>query len=133
MNRLDFFKRLFAGGVAVFTAKYAGAALLEGEKHIYLESVYIAGFQYYKGVEIEKDLQEKDLLDLKRQAENQHDHFAVEVYRGEHKLGYLPRSENKIIARMMDQDVNMKAIIRSIDPEASPFRRVKIGVYSEMR
>jgi len=132
MDRLDFFKRLFAGGAAVFTAKYAGAAGPEAKKEIYLDSLYIAGFQYYKGVEVEKDLQENDMLYLKRQAENPHDHFAVEVYRGENKLGFLPRSDNKMIARMMDQGVKMKAIIRKIDPEAHPFRRVKIRLYSEM-
>jgi len=132
MNRIDFFKRLFAGGAAVIAAKYAGAIVPEAKRDIYLDSVYIAGFQYYKGTELEKELKENDLLSLKRQAENPHDYFAVEVYSGNQKLGYLPRVENKIIARMMDQGVNMKAIIRKIEPEAHPYRRVKIRVYSEM-
>lgn len=132
MNRFDFIQRLFAGGAAILTAKYAGCPKSEEKKDVYLDSVYIAGFQYYKGIAVENDLQENDLLDLKRQADNQYDHFAVEVYRGEHKLGYLPRTDNKMIARMMDQGVKMKAKIRAIDPEASPFRRVKIMVLGKI-
>ena len=132
MNRIDFFKRLFAGGAAVIAAKYAGAAVREAKKDIYLDSVYIAGFQYYKGTALENGLKENEILSLKRQVENPHDYFAVEVYCGEQKLGYLPRADNKIIARMMDQGVNMKAVIRKIEQEAHPFRRVKVRVYSEM-
>ncbi len=132
MNRIDFFKRLFAGGAAAIAAKYTGATAPDTKKDIYLESVYIAGFQYYKGAELEKGLKENDILSLKRQAENPYDYFAVEVYCGNQKLGYLPRAENKIIARMMDQGVNLKAVIRKVEQEAHPYRRVKIRVYSEM-
>ena len=132
MNRIDFFKRLFAGGAAVIAAKYAGAAVPEAKKDIYLNSPYITGFQYYNGPELEKHLKENDELTLQRQPENPHDYFAVEVYSGNQKLGYLPRADNKIIARMLDQGVNMKAVIRKIEQEAHPYRRVKIRVYSEM-
>lgn len=132
MNRLDFFKRLFAGGAAVIAAKYVGSAISETRKDIYLASVYIAGFQYYKGKDLEKGLKENDVLGLIRQAGNPHDYFAVEVYYGGQKLGYLPRTDNKIFARMMDQGVKLKAVIRSIELEAHPFKRVKVRVYSEM-
>jgi len=132
MNRTDFFKRLFAGAAAVIAAKYADASVPEAKKDIYIDSLYIAGFQYYKGAAVEKHLHENDRLNLKRQPENPHDYFAVEVYSDEQKLGYLPRSENKIIARMMDQGVKLNAAIRKSEPEAHPFRRVKIRVYSEM-
>ncbi len=132
MNRIDFFKRLFAGGAAAIAAKYTGTIMPEAKKDVYLESVYIAGFQYYNGAELEKGLKVNDILSLKRQAENPHDYFAVEVYSSEQKLGYLPRADNKIIARMMDQGMSMKAIIRKIEPDAPPYRRVKIRVYSEI-
>lgn len=132
MNRIDFFKRLFAGGAAVIAAKYVGAAIPETRKDIYLDSVCIAGFQYYKGTELEGGLKKNDVLSLIRQAGNPHDYFAVKVYYGGQKLGYLPRTDNKIISRMMDQGVKLKAVIRSIELEAHPFKRVKVRVYSEM-
>lgn len=132
MNRSSFFKRLFFGGAAVVTGKISGAVELPGARDIYLDSLCIAGFQYYEGPEREKFLEEGFSLGLRRQPENPYDFFAVEVYHENHKLGYLPRSDNRIIARMMDQGIRVKAIIRSIDPGEHPFRRVRMRVFSEM-
>ncbi len=92
MNRIEFFKRLFLGGAAVVATKYAGAGVPEKATDVYLNSPYIAGFQYYQGTKLEDLLKESDVLTLKRQAENPHDYFAVEVYHDNKKLGYLPRS-----------------------------------------
>ena len=130
MNRTDFFKRLFLGGASLLLAKQ-GAFAAKEVKEIYLNSPHIAGFQYYKGPELEKQLRENDALILKRDAQNPHDFYAVVVLRNNQKLGFLPRSDNKIVARMMDQGVSLKAKIRSIEPDAHPFRRVKIRVYLE--
>ena len=130
MNRINFIRHLILGGAAALAAKFTVAANTEKATDVYLDSLYIVGFQYYQGPEAEKFFKENDLLVLQRQAKNPHDHFAVEVYYGNYKLGYLPRSENKLIARMMDQGVNVHAKIRSIDPDGHPYRRVKIRVYS---
>lgn len=132
MNRIDFFKNLLLGGTSLFVGKDLRITASKEVKNVYLNSPHIAGFQYYQGEEIEKELKENDTLTLKRETQNPHDYFAVEVFRNNAKLGYLPRSENKLIARMMDQGVSLKAQIRNIDKDAHPFRRVKVRVYSEM-
>lgn len=132
MNRIDFFKNLFLGTTSLFVAKQLTVSAPKEVKDIYLNSPHIAGFQYYKGEEIEKNLKENDILILKREPQNPHDYFAVEVFRDNAKLGYLPRSDNKLIARMMDQGLPLKAQIRHIDPDAHPYRRVKMRVYYEM-
>ena len=131
MNRFDFIKRIFLSGAAALVAKHAAANTLARRKEIYLNSPYIAGFQYYNGPELEKLLKENDKLTLQRQVENPHDYFAVEIFYKNQKLGYLPRTDNKIVARMMDQGEQLKARIRSIDPDAHPFSRVKVRVYLE--
>ncbi len=132
MNRIDFFKRIFFGGASLLLAKNSIGIAAKATTDIYLNSPHIAGFQYYKGQEIENEIKENDTLILKRETTNPHDFFAVEVFRDNAKLGYLPRSDNKVIARMMDQGVSLKAKIRNIDKDAHPFRRVKIRVYYEM-
>jgi len=132
VKRIEFFKRLLLGGVGIFAAKYSLHAETVSVRDIYLDSLYIAGFQYYEGQNQLKNLKENLPVTLKRQSENKHDFFAVEVYFGNHKLGYLPRSDNRIIARMMDQGLKLKATIRKINPDADPFWKVKIRVYSEM-
>lgn len=140
MNRGLFFRWLLFGGASLVTGKIGGAAPLPAPepgsaskaRDIYLDSLCIAGFQYYEGLDREEYLEEGYPLILKRQCENPHDFFAVEVYQGDYKLGYLPRSDNRVIARMMDQGIKVKAIVRSIDPDTHPFRRVRIRVYSEV-
>jgi hypothetical protein len=132
VKRIDFFKRLLLGGAAVITAKYTIAGETNKTTDIYLDSLYIVGFQYYEGTEQEKNLKENLALTLQRQPENPHDFFAVEVYHKEYKLGYLPRTDNRIIARMMDQGVKIHAKIRRINPDANPSWKVKIRVYSEI-
>lgn len=132
MRRIDFLKKLLLGGTAAFLPGVVLPAEPPKTRDIYLDSLYIAGFQYYQGVKQEAYLKENDPILLKRQTENAYDYFAVEVYRENRKLGYLPRTDNKIIARMMDQGVEVKAKISSINPEAHPFRRVKIRVYLEI-
>ena len=132
MNRIDFLKRIILSGATIFVAKQVTTAAPTEVKDIYLNSPHIAGFQYYQGLKVEKALEEYDMLTLKREPQNPHDSFAVEVFRGNAKLGYLPSTDNKVIARMMDQGVTLKAKIKNIDPDAHPFRRVKIRVYSEM-
>lgn len=129
MNRIDFFKKLFLGATSLTVAKHIMMATSTEVNDIYLNSPYIAGFQYYKGEEMENELKENDTLILKREAQNPHDYFAVEVFRKNAKLGYLPRSDNKIIARMMDQGLQLKAQIRNIAPGAHPYQRVKMRVY----
>jgi len=120
------------GGTAVFLAKIAIAGIPEKTNDIYLNSPYVAGFQHYNGTEKEKYLMKDHPLTLLRQPENSHDFFAVEVYHEKYKVGYLPRSGNRIIARMMDQGIKLKTIIRSIDPDAYFSRRVKIRIYAEI-
>lgn len=132
MNRFDFIKRIFLSGAAALVAKHAGAGVPERATEIYLNSPYIAGFQYYNGSELEKYLKKNDELTLQRQPENPHDYFAVEVFRKNQKLGYLPRTDNKIVARMMDQSVKVKARIGHINPEEGAYRRIKLRVYAEV-
>lgn len=67
-----------------------------------LESI-VAGTSYLNLSEIEKELTTKETeLSLKREPENEYDTFAVQVLYKEQKLGYIPKSKNQTIARLMD-------------------------------
>lgn len=126
MNRIDFLKSFFAGSALLFLPRTGGEKLV---REIRLSSPYVAGFQYYQGLEIEPQLQEDNLLTLKREPTNPYDCYAVEVYQNEAKLGYLPRAENKVIARLMDQGIAVKAKIEKIKPEEEPYRRIKAKIF----
>jgi len=73
-------------------------------KEIFLMECHIAGTSYRENIkEIEKELQEKDLLVFKRETDNLHDKLAIVIFdtKGQ-KLGYVPRDRNEVIARLMD-------------------------------
>jgi hypothetical protein len=102
------------------------------QKEIQLIDVYIAGFQYYDGMkeEVLQSLQVDDPVLLKREPENIYDGNAIEVFTSAgHKLGYLPRSDNTVIATIADQDVELGARLAFIDPKAPPWERVALSVY----
>ena len=128
MNRIDFLKSLFAGSTLLFLPK---TGIEKPAREIRLSSPYLAGFQYYQGLEMEPQLRENNLLTLKREPTNPHDCYAIEVFQNNAKLGYLPREENKVIARLMDQGVAVKARILKVAPEVYAYRKVKMNVFYE--
>lgn len=132
MDRIDFLRKLFVGGASLFFLGHQAKKKAAEKREVRLTSRYIAGFQYYRGAEIENQLRVNDTLVLKREHENRHDWYAVEVYRGNDKLGYLPREENRVVARMMDQKIEVKGRIEKINPESEEWHKVKMKVYYEM-
>jgi len=134
MNRLDFLRQMVVGGASIFLLGRQTGNKAEEKKEvreIRLASKYIAGFQFYHGVDKERQLRENDGLTLKREPGNRHDCYAVEVYSGDDKLGYLPREENRVVARMMDQKITVKGRITKINPDSPLWHRVKMKVYYE--
>lgn len=73
-------------------------------KDILLFSTYIAGTTHVEGMEeLEPFIREGDKLDFYRDVHNVHDDNAIEVRHKNHvKIGYVPRSDNIIFARLMD-------------------------------
>lgn len=133
MRRSDFFTRILLGSGILLT----GQGLTSGpvspvRKERRLCSPYVAGYWYYDGIEAEADMSVNDPLTLKRQPENPYDRYAIEVFHDGLKLGYLPRTDNRIPARLMDQGVEVKACIIKIgDEEEEYYRKVRMKVYFE--
>ncbi len=132
MNRVDFFKHLFLGFASLLLFKESWGNKQNKLFEIRLCSPFVAGFQYYDGFEAGHLLRTNDLLSLKREPTNPHDCCAIEVFQGEAKLGYLPRNENKVAARRMDQGVNVKARIVGVDRDAGYYNNIKINVFYEI-
>lgn len=84
-------------------------------KPIFLLKIRVAGSYYVANIEeIFKDLTEGQRLDLYREPENPYDQNAIRVEDGlGRKLGYVPRSENKVIARLMDGGKRLYGSVRS--------------------
>ncbi|MDX2127411.1 MAG: HIRAN domain-containing protein [Chloroherpetonaceae bacterium] len=98
-------------------------------KEILLLETYIAGTFHLENPDPEtlsKTLRKNDRLKLIREQENLYDEFAirVETERGE-KVGYVPKKNNEVIARLMDCG---KLIYATIDEFNFVYERLSIEI-----
>ncbi|GHV43118.1 restriction endonuclease [Bacteroidia bacterium] len=62
---------------------------------------HIAGFQYYDGCQVIDELKVGTPLEIFAETDNPHDSFAVVVYFGEKKLGYIPKDKNELLSKLL--------------------------------
>ena len=74
------------------------------EQDIFLFDTYVAGTTHIEGIEeLEPHLLEDDRLEFFREPDNQHDKQAIVIKTVDGvKIGYVPRQDNAIFARLMD-------------------------------
>jgi hypothetical protein len=74
-------------------------------------------------------------LELKAEPSNPHDSFAVVIYLDNLKLGYVPRSDNKHLSRLIEQGAKLDCRVIEIDPEAGVWNmvRVEVGMVHEYK
>lgn len=95
---------------------------------IYLYTLSVAGIFYY----IDEGLQilEEDALTLKREPGNEYDKYAIEVYTKDgEKLGYIPRKNNKIFARLMDGGKYLYGKIKCFETDFDEIKNIVIRIY----
>jgi len=125
MQRRTFFKALFGG---------AGAALIghraeTDDRTILLQESPIAGFQYYKGEVIWPNLGVGKRLSLVRESFNEYDSDAVAVYFRNHKLGFVPQTENRACAQLLDRGEQLEATISRLVNDSGPWDRVRMRIF----
>ncbi len=116
------------------------------ERDIYLFGTEIAGTYYAENIEeLFDSLNEGDLVALVREPDNPHDRYAIRIETsdsqllGYHpsdafppydstKLGYVPRVNNKIIARLMDAGKMIYGVVRSKEM-IGDYRRILVKVF----
>ena len=128
MKRKDFLKNILLGSTGALVSAPLAAQPEPAQQKIRLAVTFIAGFQHYDGPDAESLLETGMPLQLNREPHNSYDKNAVEVWTGDAKLGYVPRSVNKTITKLMDEGVGVEALILELDPSAFP-DSVKIEVF----
>lgn len=72
-------------------------------KEIFLLECHIAGTTHLDLFKIESELTLQELLIFRREPQNQYDSLAILILDKEgHKLGYVPKENNEVPARLMD-------------------------------
>ena len=96
-----------------------------------VKSFHIAGFQHHDGALVLGKLKPGKKLKMAHCPDNPYDPNAVELRYKKVKLGYVPRTENELIALMAfyGHAGVFEARVLQVDPEADPWNQVRVGVY----
>ena len=141
MKRRDFVKRV---GASLGAAGVLGVAAPVGTKApqiapqvppravepLFLIETHIAGTTYIGEIErLAAKIGVGDRLDLVREPTNPFDELAILVHtRNGEKLGYVPRNDNAVLARLLDAGKRLFVMVESKELRGS-WHRVAIGIY----
>jgi hypothetical protein len=85
---------------------------------ILLLKTRVAGLRFHGGERVRTLISAGDPVVLRREPSNPHDARAVAIFWKNEKLGYLPRSDNSVIAGLLDQGAPVDAhIVRMHEAE----------------
>ena len=97
-----------------------------------VQSSPLAGFRYYDAKQVWDDMQVGDALTLVREPFNAYDTNAVRVEWRNHKLGYVPRSDNRAVAFHMDRGGAVEARISKLVQHRNPWQRIEFEIYVKL-
>lgn len=92
----------------------AVAQMPEVTARILVQDSPLAGFQYYDGRDLWREMKPGDTLTLVREPGNPHDANAIRLEWKGRKLGYVPRRDNSALARQMDRGMTVEARIMAL-------------------
>jgi hypothetical protein len=114
---------------ALATAGAGSPALAQQtEVRMLVQSSPLAGFRYYDAKQMWDDMRIGDALTLVREPANAYDTNAVRVEWRGHKLGYVPRADNRAVAHHMDRGGQVEARISRLQPTRKPSQRIEFEV-----
>ena len=106
-------------------ARHAEQAL---GRRITIQHTTLSGFRHHEAPRLWLALRPQLLLTLEREADNPHDKNAVMLRWRGLKLGYLPRAENLVVARLLDRQRSLSARIEGLSPSAACNARIRVEV-----
>ncbi|MBE7502219.1 MAG: hypothetical protein HS113_18350 [Verrucomicrobiales bacterium] len=115
--------------VAVLAPRPAQAAPPTPARQVLMNDFAIAGFRYYDGPAELPHLTAGAKLSLRAEPGNPHDAFAVEIFHGPAKLGYVPRFCNRHISRLLQDAVPLACEVERVDAQAPPWEAVAVKLF----
>lgn len=97
-------------------------------KREYLANFNLAGFTYYDGALVFNKLKIGKKLNLKLEKRNAYDPKAVAIYYKTSKIGFIPRSENRIFYKLIKIGLSkyVQVRIQKIDATAHPEEQIRL-------
>lgn len=124
MNRLAFLKTLFTGAAGIILSPKPGGK----SPSWLLNRCWIAGFAYHDGPLVRNQLRVDDSLEVRADFSNPHDRHAIGLWHQGSMIGYVPRSENRHLARLIQQGASLHARILELPPGADAWNAVRIEI-----
>ncbi len=112
------------------TTQAATAAIGEGVlgRMLVIQRSRLAGFRHHAAPLVWSALRPGAALNLALETDNPNDPDAVAVFWRGRKLGYLPRAENLVVARLLARRRALSARVRRLAPAAEPNARLQLEV-----
>ena len=100
-------------------------------KYLHFLHCNVAGFSFGEGVFVFDQLKIWADLELVYEPENPYDTHAVALYFKKTKIGYIPRSDNKEISKLLEAGYGdlLVAKINRVSPEEHPENQIGIVVF----
>ena len=101
------------------------------EKRRHYAHFRLAGFSYWEGAAVFDELKVGTPLTLQRGADNAFDPYAVAIYYGEYKLGFVPRGENHELSKFLEMGHGawFEARINRVSPTEEPEQQIGVVVH----
>ena len=95
----------------------------------------IAGFSYWDGCVAFNELKIGTELRFEREKDNKFDPYAVAIYYGEYKLGFIPRAANHEISKFLELGYTnaFEVRVNRLTPDAHPENQVGVIVYIKVQ
>jgi len=98
-------------------------------REVLINTFSVAGVQYYEGIKQLWRLSRGQELTLTPEPANPHDGYAVEIHADGMKLGYVPRSDNRHIFRLLQAGVSVRCRVAKVDSDETYWRMVRVEVF----
>ncbi|MBS1571062.1 MAG: HIRAN domain-containing protein [Bacteroidetes bacterium] len=100
-------------------------------KKEHLAHFNISGFTYYDGALVFQKLKVGTQLNMKIEPENKHDSHAVAIYYKDYKIGYVPRTENKLLYKLLKVGLknNIQFVIQRVAKHEHPENQIQVVVH----
>ena len=94
----------------------------------HLANFHIAGLTYYEAIRCFENLKIGTKLELKMETDNKFDARAVAIYYNEFKLGFVPKSENRIFYKLLSMGYNtiFETTIQQVDGSEHPENQIRV-------
>ena len=123
-------RRIFIKHFTALTVLFASAIELKAKDSApktKQTTLKVAGLQY--GEASNYLFTSDEPLKLQREPDNPYDRYAVALYVGKKKVGYIPKTNSRIVASLIDSGVVLRASVRYFHSEKEPWERLWVSVW----